>query len=195
MNYFDILISASIINNYVLVKMIGITPFISSSKNLLSSFYMGLSVLIVLTISSLISYPLYKFFEIGLGIKYLDLLFAVLINLIVFKIFSKLIERHFPALYNTIGIYFPIILFNSVLFGAFFELINKKANILEALFYSVGSGFGYMLALILLSFLKLSIDENKLPQCFRGAPFILICTGVISMLFQLMRGVVSLILL
>ncbi len=195
MEYINVLIGASLINNYVLGKMIGIAPFIGSPKNISSSFFMGLSISFVLFISYLLTYPIYTFIILPLKIEYLDLLIYTLFLMILIKLVFRFIETSFRFLYNTIGVYFPVIMFNSVFFGISFELGRNKYvfDFLSSLLYSLGCGLGYTLALILMSMLRERIPDSKLPEYLKGAPITLICAGIISMIFQIFKGIVELI--
>ena len=195
MDYIGILIGASLVNNYVIGKMMGITPFIASPKNLASSFFMGLSITFVLFMSSIITYPLYNFIILPMGIEFLDLLFYTLFVLILMTVTYRVIEHFFKGIYKTIGVYFPIIMFNSTLFGIVFESTNNKytCDFPSYLIYSIGSGLGYTVALILMSMLRNRIPDSKLPESLKGAPITLICAGIISMLFQLFGKAIPLI--
>lgn len=197
MEYLNILIAAALVNNYIVVRLIGVTPFIGAPKNISSSFFMGLSVTLILLISSIITYPLFILIILPLRLFHLDLLFYGVIILIVVRLFFYIVELYLPFIKNTIGIYFPVISFNSVLFGVSFSLTeywNKEIfNFPSYMVYAVGCGLGYLFALILMSLLRKTLPENKIPVYLKGAPLTLICAGIISLMFQLFRGAVALI--
>ncbi len=195
MDYIGIIIGASLVNNYVLTKLIGITPFINSPKNVWSSLFMGLSVTLTLFLSSIFLYIISVGIIKPLGLESIDLLFYTLIILILSTIIQKALQHNFPNIYSYIGVYFPVITYNSVLFGAGFELTNNAYvfDFGSAILYFTFSGVGYTISLLLLSFLRSRISETNIPQYLTGAPLTLICAGFLSLIFQLLSRLVPLI--
>lgn len=195
MEYIGIIIGASLINNYVLSKLIGITPFINSPKNIWSSLFMGLSLTLTLFISSIFLYIVYIGIIKPLGLETIDLIFYTFIILIISNIIYKIIQKNFPNLYDYIGIYFPVISYNSVLFGIGFELSNNHSifDFGSAVLYFTFTGVGYTISLLLFSLLRSRISETNIPVYLTGAPLTLICAGFLSLIFQLLSGLVPLI--
>jgi len=155
---------------------------------------MGLSISCALFMSMLIVYPIYSAFILPLGLWYLDLLIITFITVLILTTVNRLIKEHLRSIYHKIGIYFPILIFNSGVFGALFSMDVKYVyDYPSALIYALACGLGYTLALIFVNMIKNSIDETKLPEVFKGIPITLIVTGIVSMIFQFLGSIIELV--
>lgn len=181
------LLGITVINNYVLLKLYGLPTFVGSPKNLKSALFLGLSLIFVLISMSILNYPIKTLFDF----EYFGLLINIFFILLLLQLEKFTIKNFFPSLYNKIGVFFPVIMFNSVFFALILELFNQKVDFIDTIIYSSASGLSYTIALILLSILRNHIDEESIPEHFRGLPINLICAGIISLLFQIVFGVVE----
>ncbi len=192
MEYIGIIFGIILVNNYVIERLIGLNPFIVGPRSIQSSLYLGLSLSTILFISMIVIYPIYINIIIPLKLFYLDLLIITFITILLITILYKLIKNYFPNIYNRIGVYFPIIIFNSTIFGALFSLDIKYVNdYISALIYAVFCGVGYSIALILINLLKNKISQDSIPEAFKGIPTTLIVSGIISMIFQFLGNIIT----
>ena len=116
-NILLIVIAAVFSQNFILVKFLGICPFLGVSKRTSNALSMGLAVTLVMVIATLVTWPLYTYVLVPLEIEYLEIIFFIFIIAALVQMLEKLIQKFFPALYNTMGIYLPLITTNCAILG------------------------------------------------------------------------------
>ncbi|TFH37673.1 MAG: hypothetical protein E4G96_11180, partial [Chrysiogenales bacterium] len=147
--FVTILLSTILINNYVLSRVLGICPFLGVSKKLDSAVGMGLAVIFVMTMTSCITYPVYKFILIPFRIEFLLTIVFILVIAALVQLVEMVIEKYAPALYTSLGIFLPLIAVNcAILGGSLFMQEREYANITEATVFGLGSGVGWFLAIV-----------------------------------------------
>jgi len=188
---FLILISAVLINNYVLVQFLGMCPFFGVSKKTESAIGMGLSVTFVMTLASILTYLFYTFILVPLGITYLQTVVFILIIASIVQFVEVFMKKMLTGLYATLGVYLPLITTNCAIFGI--TLINIKSGFTfpEMVINSVGAGAGFTLAMLLLAGIREKYEASPdVPELFKGFPLALFAAGLMSIAFMGFQGLI-----
>jgi len=184
MKLFSIFISAFLINNFLLVKFLGICSFLGVSKKTETAKGMGLAVVFVMFISSFMCYGVYNWILIPLNITYLSTLAFVLVIASLVQFVEMVIKKTQPTLYKALGIYLPLITTNCALLGMAVINIGEKYNLIESMVNALGAALGYMLAIVLLAGLRERMEEStNMPLAFRGLPISLVTAGLMAIAF------------
>ncbi|MBU3128101.1 electron transport complex subunit RsxA [Clostridium sp. FP2] len=184
MKLFSIFISAFLINNFLLVKFLGICSFLGVSKKTETAKGMGLAVVFVMFLASFMTYGVYNWVLVPLNITYLSTLAFVLVIAALVQFVEMVIKKTQPTLYKALGIYLPLITTNCALLGMAVINIGEKYSLIESMVNALGAASGYMLAIVLLAGLRERMEESdNMPLCFRGLPISLVTAGLMAIAF------------
>lgn len=189
--YVIILISTVLVNNFVLVKFLGLCPFMGVSKKTDAALGMGLATTFVLTLSSVMSYLLYTYLLVPFELEYLKTIGFILSIAAVVGFTEMAIHKTSPALYQVLGIYLPLITTNCAVLGVALLNIGENHNFIESAFYGFGAAMGFTLAMLLFSSIRERVDAGDVPAPFKGAPIALITAGLMSLAFMGFGGLVQ----
>jgi len=189
--YALILVSTVLVNNFVLVKFLGLCPFMGVSRKLETALGMGLATTFVLTLSSISSYMVNEFLLAPLGIEYLRTIAFILVIAVVVQFTEMVVHKTSPVLYQVLGIFLPLITTNCAVLGV--ALLNTKAqhSFLESAVYGFGAAVGFSLVLVLFAAMRERITVSDVPAVFRGPAIALITAGLMSMAFMGFAGLVK----
>ena len=191
MSYVLLFLSAAIVNNFVLVRFLGICPFIGVSKQLSSATGMGIATTFVLVLTSLACYAVEKLVLVPLDITELRLITDIVMIAAVVQ-FTELMVKHIsPELFRLLGIYLPLITTNCIVLGLAILNVNLGHGLLEVLVYSLGAGAGFTLVLVLFAAMRERINNANTPAPFRGSAIALITAGLLSMAFMGFTGIIQ----
>ena len=188
-----IIVSAVFINNFVVVQFLGICPFLGVSKDFKSALGMGLAVTFVMTLTCLITYPIYTYILVPLDIKFMEIIIFIFIIAAIVQMIEMALKKFSPTLYNAMGIYLPIITTKCAVLGVA-ELVIDKAqmismlgissmNIGYAVLYGLFAGLGFTLAIVLMSGLREKITRLPINKHLKGFPIAMIAACFIAMAF------------
>lgn len=186
MEYILIIIGTVLVNNFVLVRFLGICPFLGVSKDTESALGMGFAVVFVMTVSSVLTYALYVFVLSPLELEYLMTITFVLVIAALVQGMEVVIKKTSPSLYESLGIYLPLISTNCAVMGvALLNITNISEidNILKAFLNGFGSGAGFMLAMVLMAGIRERLEGAQVPESFKGFPISLIAASIMAMAF------------
>ncbi|MCK4907029.1 MAG: electron transport complex subunit RsxA [Spirochaetes bacterium] len=183
--------SAIFVNNFVLAKFLGICPFIGVSKQLDSAIGMGMAVTFVLTLSSIVTFLVYKYLLVPFEIQYLKTIAFILVIASLVQLVEMIIEKVSPSLYKSLGIYLPLITTNCAVLGAATINVQKKFDLLYSSVYGFGAGLGFTLALILMAGLRERMEDSRIPRVLRGTPIAFITAGLMSLAFMGFVGMIK----
>lgn len=186
-----ILFSVILVDNLVLSQFLGICSFIGLTKNLKSAMGMSLAVTFVMVVSAAITWPIYFYILAPLGLNYLDNLVFILVIASTVQIIEAIIHKTAPALYDSMGIFLPLITTNCAILGIMFVNIESSYNFVEALVNGLGAGLGYMLAMFLFTGVRQKIEDSNPPKFLQGLPITLIAAGLVSMSFFGFKGLIE----
>ena len=188
-----IIVSAVFINNFVVVQFLGICPFLGVSKDFKSALGMGLAVTFVMTITCLITYPIYTFILVPLGIEYMEIIVFIFIIAAIVQMIEMALKKFSPTLYNAMGIYLPLITTNCAVLGVA-ELVIDEAQMIGllgitsmnmgiAVLYGLFAGLGFTLAIVLMSGMREKITRLPVNKHLKGFPIAMIAASFIAMAF------------
>jgi len=188
--YILILISTVLVNNFVLVKFLGLCPFMGVSKKTDAALGMGLATTFVLTLSSVLSYIIFTYLLQPFGLEYLQTIAFILAIAAVVGFTEMAIHKTSPALYQVLGIYLPLITTNCAVLGVALLNVGEKNDFIASAVYGFGAAVGFTLVMVLFASIRERIDVADVPGPFKGAPIALITAGLMSMAFMGFGGLV-----
>ncbi|ROH88527.1 electron transport complex subunit RsxA [Pseudomethylobacillus aquaticus] len=184
-----ILLGTVLVNNIVLVKILGLCPFMGVSKKLEASIAMGLATAFVLTVASGTSYLISEYL-LGTELFYLRTLSFIVVIAGVVQFTEMWMEKNSPLLYQVLGIYLPLITTNCAVLGIPLLNVQAQHNFLESLLFGLGGALGFSLVLILFSSLRERMEAAEVPTVFRGSAIAMVTAGLMSLAFMGFAGLV-----
>lgn len=178
-----IVISAALVNNFVLVQFLGLCPFMGASRRVEGALGMGLATGTVLTLASGLSYAVDRLLLIPFELGYLRLLAFILIIGGAVQLTEQLVRRFSPLLHQMLGLYLPLIASNCAVLGVALLNSGGRRSLLAALFYGAGAALGFALVLALLAGLRERLDHADVPAPFRGHSIVFVTAGILSLAF------------
>lgn len=189
--YLLLLIGTVLVNNFVLVKFLGLCPFMGVSKKLETAIGMGLATTFVMTLASVSSYLMDRFILIPFGIGYLRTLSFILVIAVVVQFTEMVVRKSSPALYRLLGIFLPLITTNCAVLGVALLNTNLAHNFMQSIVYGFGAAVGFSLVLVLFAALRERIALADIPAPFKGSSIALITAGLMSLAFMGFTGLVK----
>ena len=186
-----ILFSAILVDNFVLSKFLGICAFLGVSKNLKTAMGMSGAVIMVMLISTALTWPIQYYLLIPLHITYLQTLVFILVIAALVQIAEMIIKKQMPPLYKALGIYLPLITTNCAVLGVAILNITKSYTFLESMVNSLGGGLGFTLALFMFSGVRMRIEKSEIPEALKGLPITLIAASLVSVSFFGFKGLIE----
>ncbi len=186
-----ILISTILVNNFVLVKFLGLCPFMGVSRKLETATGMGLATTFVLTLSSVCSYLVDTYILIPLGIEYLRTISFILTIAVVVQFTEMVVHKTSPVLYQVLGIFLPLITTNCAVLGVALLNVQEKNGFLESAVYGFGAAVGFSLVLSLFAAIRERVAVADVPVAFRGPAIALVTAGLMSLAFMGFAGLIK----
>ena len=191
-NIFALIIGAIFVNNVVLAQFLGICPFLGVSKDVKSSLGMGGAVLFVMMLASLVTYLIYYYILIPLKLDYLQTIAYILVIAGLVQMVEIILKKIAPALYQTLGVFLPLITTNCAVLGVAILVIQKNMNLLESMVYAASIAVGFTLALVIFAGIREQMELNGVPKGMKGVPIALVTAGILAMAFMGFNGLVPL---
>ncbi len=186
-----ILVSAVFVNNFVLARFLGICPFLGVSKKVETALGMGMAVIFVMTIASVVTWFIQYFVLIPFGIEYLQTIAFILVIASLVQLVEMVVQKASPVLYQSLGIFLPLITTNCAVLGVAVLNIQKGYSFLETVVFALGASLGFTLAMVLFAGLRERIDLCPVPASFRGTAIALVTAGLLSLAFMGFAGLVK----
>ncbi|MBE9486116.1 MAG: electron transport complex subunit RsxA [Desulfuromonadales bacterium] len=186
-----ILISAVFVNNFVLARFLGICPFLGVSKKVETALGMGMAVIFVMTVASVVTWFIQYLVLIPFGIEYLQTIAFILVIASLVQLVEMVIQKTSPVLYQSLGIFLPLITTNCAVLGVAVLNIQKSYSFIESVVFALGAGLGFTLAMVLFAGLRERIDLCPVPKSFRGTAVALVTAGLLSLAFMGFAGLVK----
>ncbi len=186
-----ILLSAVLVNNYVLRQFLGICPFLGVSKKLNQAVGMGVAVTFVMLLATAVTWPIQTFVLNNLGLQYMQTIVFILVIAALVQFVEIFLKKFIPSLHKSLGVYLPLITTNCAVLGVTINNIKDGYNFVEAMVSALGCGLGFMLAMVLFSGVRSRIDESDIPEHFKGLPATLIAASFVSLAFFGFEGIVE----
>ena len=189
----SIVLAAVLTNNFITAKTYGICPFLGVSKKTSSAAGMGIAVTLVMLIATLVTYPIYTYVMVPLGIEFLEIIFFIFIIASLVQMLEVIIKKISPSLYNAMGVYLPLITTNCAVLGVTELVIGDMSAILGegvsmnlgwAALYALFAGLGFTLVMIIMSGMRARLNYYKLPKAVAGFPIAMVTACFICMAFM-----------
>ncbi len=188
MSILSLVISAILTQNFVLVKFLGICPFLGVSKKLDTALGMSMAVTFVMAIASMFTWAVNEFLLVRFNLEYLQTIAFILIIAGLVQFVEMFVQKSMPSLYSALGIYLPLITTNCAVLGVALLNVQNNYNFIYSLIYSVCAALGFSLAITLFAGVREFIDEKAVPKIFRGFPIALITAGLMAVAFMGFSG-------
>jgi electron transport complex protein RnfA len=188
-NYILLFIGAALVNNIVLVKILGLCPFMGVSKKLEASVAMAMATAFVLTIGSGTSYFISEYL-LGTDLFYLRTVSFIVVIAGVVQFTEMWMEKNSPVLYQVLGIYLPLITTNCAVLGIPLLNVQLKHNLFESLVFGFGGAVGFSIVLILFASMRERLEAADVPEIFQGAAIAMVTGGLMSLAFMGFAGLV-----
>ncbi len=192
MEYALILVSTILVNNFVLVKFLGLCPFMGVSRKVETATGMGLATTFVLTLSAVSSYVINEYLLTPLGLEYLRTIAFILVIAAVVQFTEMVVHKTSPLLYNVLGIFLPLITTNCAVLGVALLNVQEAHGFVESALYGFGAAIGFSIVLILFSAIRERIAAADVPVPFRGSAIAMITAGLMSLAFMGFYGLLRL---
>ncbi|MCG6886840.1 MAG: electron transport complex subunit RsxA [Proteobacteria bacterium] len=189
--YALILVSTILVNNFVLVKFLGLCPFMGVSRKLETATGMGLATTFVLTLSSVCSYLVNEYLLAPFGLEYLQTIAFILVIAVVVQFTEMVVHKTSPLLYQVLGIFLPLITTNCAVLGVALLNVQTEHNFIESALYGFGAAVGFSLVLVLFAAIRERVAVADVPEAFRGPSIALITAGLMSIAFMGFAGLVK----
>jgi len=191
MDYFVLVIAAIFVNNIVLAQYLGNCPFIGTSKESGVALGMGMAVVFVASMAAVITWCVQKFLLAPNDLNYLQTIAFILVIAALVQFVEMFLKKAVPPLYKSLGIFLPLITTNCAVLGIAIICQREEFTLLETLIFSIASGVGFMLALVLLAGIRERLDLARVPVAMKGTPLGLIMAGLMSLAFFAFKGMAS----
>ncbi|WP_295581071.1 electron transport complex subunit RsxA [uncultured Lamprocystis sp.] len=189
--YALILISTVLVNNFVLVKFLGLCPFMGVSKRFETALGMGLATTFVMTLSAVCTWMVESYVLLPLGIEYLRTIAYILVIAAVVQFTETVMHRQSPVLYQVLGIFLPLITTNCAVLGVAILNTQQEHTLVESAVYGFGAAVGFSLVLILFAGIRERVTVADVPRPFQGSAVAMITAGLMSLAFMGFAGLVS----
>ncbi len=188
--YFLIIISTVFVNNIVLVKILGLCPFMGVSKKLEAAIGMGLATTFVLTLASGASYLVNEYL-LGTELFYMRTLSFIVVIAAIVQLTEMFLHKMFPLLYQVLGIYLPLITTNCAVLGIPLLNVQEKHDFVQSLFFGLGGAVGFSMVLIVFAAMRERLEGADVPAPFRGTAIAMVTAGLMSLAFMGFSGLVK----
>ncbi|MCW8883430.1 MAG: electron transport complex subunit RsxA [Sedimenticola sp.] len=189
--YALILVSTVLVNNFVLVKFLGLCPFMGVSKKLETAVGMGMATTFVLTLASICSYLANEYLLVPLGLEYLRTITFILVIAVLVQFTEMVMHKTSPVLYQLLGIFLPLITTNCAVLGVALLNVQEQHNFVESGLYGFGAAAGFSLVLVLFAAVRERVAVSDVPAPFQGSAIAMITAGLMSIAFMGFSGLVS----
>lgn len=194
-HYLSLLVRALFVENMALSFFLGMCTFLAVSKRIATAVGLGVAVTVVLALAVPANNLIYRFLlKEGALLPGVDLSFLNFITFIgviaaIVQILEMVLDRFFPALYQTLGIYLPLIAVNCAIFGAVSFMVQRNYQFKESIIYGLGTGLGWLLAIIALAAIREKLQYADVPKGLKGLPITFITAGLMAMAFMCFSGI------
>ena len=179
------------VNNYVLQRFLGICSFLGVSKKLDQATGMSLAVILVMVVSTAVTWPIQHYLLNPFGMDFLQTLIFILVIAALVQFIEFAMKKYLVGLYNSLGIYLPLITTNCAVLGVTVLNIDEGYTFMQSIANAFGSGMGYFLAMVIFSGVRLRTENCDAPKAFKGLPITLVSAAILAAAFNGFAGVVK----
>ena len=178
-----ILIASSLVNNVVLSQFLGLCPFLGVSKKTNTATGMGVAVIFVITLASAVAGAIYQYILLPLDITYLQTIVFILVIAALVQFVEMFLKKFIPALYQSLGVYLPLITTNCAVLGVALTNVQKNYGILTGIVNGFATAVGFTISIVILAGIREKMRHNDIPESFQGMPIVLVTAGLMAIAF------------
>ena len=190
-NYFLLFFGTVLVNNFVLVKFLGLCPFMGVSNKIETAVGMSFATTFVLTLTAALSYIVNTYLLMPLDLMYLQTLSFILVIAVVVQFTEMVMNKTSPTLYRLLGIFLPLITTNCAILGLALLNINENHDFVESIIYGFSAGVGFSLVLVLFSSMRERLAASDVPHPFKGSAIAMVTAGLMSLAFMGFTGLIK----
>lgn len=191
-NLILLVLSAIFVNNYILSQFLGICPFFGVSKRVETAAGMGAAVIFVMSLASAMTFLIYKYILLALGLQYLYNIAFILVIAALVQLVEMFLKKSSPSLYQALGVYLPLITTNCAVLGVAVTNMQRNYGFITSILNGFGGAVGFALAIVLFAGIRERIEFNNIPKAFRGFPIALVAATLMSIAFLGFQGLITL---
>ncbi len=188
LSLFSISLSAILAENFILVKFLGICPFMGVSKKSDTALGMGIAVIFVMAIASAATWVVNEYLLVSFGLEYMQTVVFILVIAALVQFVEMFLQKAMPALYQSLGIYLPLITTNCAVLGVALLNIQNGYSFIESVVYGLTGGIGFTIAILLFSSVRERLEDCDCPKAFKGFPIALLAAGLLALAFMGFSG-------
>lgn len=188
--FLAILLTGILTENFVLAKFLGICPFLGVSKKLSTATGMIAAVIFVMVLSTAVTYPI-NLLLVKNDMEYLQTIVFILVIAALVQLVEIILKKYMPPLYNSLGIYLPLITTNCAVLGVVLLNIDKSYNFTQSVVNSLGAGLGFMLAMVMFAGVRERLESCDIPKSLKGLPITLVAASLVSVSFLGFTGIID----
>lgn len=189
MEYILIFISAIFVNNIVLAQFLGICPFLGVSKKIETSLGMSAAVAFVMTLATIVTWPIQTYILTPSGLEYLQTIVFILVIASLVQMVEIVLKKALPSLYQALGIFLPLITTNCAVLGVAILVVQKDFNLIHSVVYALSTAIGFGLALTVFAGIREQLELSNVPKGMQGMAIVLVSAGLLSLAFMGFSGV------
>ena len=178
-----VVVGAALVNNIILSQFQGLCPFLGVSKKTDTAAGMGMAVIFVITLSSAVTSLIYSFVLVPLNVTYLQTIAFILVIAALVQFVEMFLKKSMPSLYQALGVFLPLITTNCAVLGVALINVQKNYNILEGVVYGLATAIGFFIAIVLMAGIREKIEDNDIPESFKGTPIVLLTACLMAIAF------------
>lgn len=180
---FNILMDGLFLNNFLLVQFLGLCSFVGVTKDVKSAGGMSGAVIFVMTLSAAVSYPLYTYVLVPLKLEFLGLIAFIVVIAALVQLVEFVVRKNIPSLYQSLGIYLPLISTNCAVLGAVLLNVQSEFNFVQSVVFAFASAMGYTIVMLMMSSIRERSTLVQIPSSIRGLPQAFLLALMLSMAF------------
>ncbi len=188
--FLAILLTGILTENFVLAKFLGICPFLGVSKKLSTATGMSAAVIFVMVLSTAVTYPI-NLLLVKNDMAYLQTIVFILVIAALVQLVEIILKKYMPPLYNSLGIYLPLITTNCAVLGVVLLNIDEGYNFMQSVVNSLGAGLGFMLAMVMFAGVRERLESCDIPKSLKGLPITLVAASLVSVSFLGFTGIID----
>lgn len=178
-----ILIASSLVNNVVLSQFLGLCPFLGVSKKTNTATGMGVAVIFVITLASAVAGAIYQYLLVPFDITYLQTIVFILVIAALVQFVEMFLKKYIPSLYQSLGVYLPLITTNCAVLGVALTNVQKNYGIVTGIVNGFATAVGFTVSIVILAGIREKMAYNDIPESFKGMPIVLVTAGLMAIAF------------
>lgn len=186
-----VFLSTVLVNNFILVKFLGICPFLGVSKQVETAFSMGMATTFVMTLTAAATWVINTYILVAFNLPFLRYVSFIIVIASLVQFVEMFIKKSSPVLYKALGIFLPLITTNCAILGLALLIPLNGYNFITSVVFGLGAGIGFTLAIILMAGLRETLEFGDVPEVLKGVPITLIIAGLMAMAFMGFSGLIS----